>query len=95
MFSGAELDNYLNSVPCCLSCSFILTFSNNDFQQTFNQFSQCLGKPHMSQFSCPFWFINVQCLHDQPAPLGEWDISTMSTSPDPRGSGEGAGEEIF
>ena len=41
MFSGAELDNYLNSVPCCLSCSFILTFSNNDFQQTFNHFSQC------------------------------------------------------
>ena len=49
----------------------------------------------MSQFSCPCWFINVQCLHDQPASLGEWDISNMSTSPDPRGSGEGAGEGIF
>ena len=41
MFSGAELDNYLNSVPCCVSGSFILTFSDNDVQQTLNHFSQC------------------------------------------------------
>ena len=40
MFSGAELDNYLNSVPR-LSCSFTSTFINKDFQQTFNLFSQC------------------------------------------------------
>ena len=48
----------------------------------------------MSQFSCSCWFINVQCLHDQLAPLGDWDISTMSTSLDPLGSGEGAGQRI-
>ena len=52
--------------------------------------AQCSGRPHMSQFSCPCWLIYVQCLHVQPVPPGDWDISTMSTSPPPRGSGDGA-----